>query len=85
MKTIELRHPYQATSIPDESVVLILGFFDGVYRGHQAVIRRAQDIAKEKGLKTALMTFNQHPSIVFRKMSKETMTYLTNPTQKKPG
>ncbi|MGH2162482.1 bifunctional riboflavin kinase/FAD synthetase, partial [Enterococcus faecalis] len=36
----------------------------------------------EKGLKLALMTFNQHPSIVFQKIIPENMTNLTSLEQK---
>ena len=69
MKIIKIRHPYQADQIPPEDVVLVLGFFDGVHLGHQRVINRGKEIAKKEGLKLALMTFNQHPSIVFKKIN----------------
>ena len=82
MNIIELRHPFEKERVIKEEVVLVLGFFDGVHRGHQAVIEQGKKLAKEKNLKLALMTFNQHPSIVFQKMSKETMTYLTSMHQK---
>ncbi|CAI3367524.1 bifunctional riboflavin kinase/FAD synthetase [Enterococcus cecorum] len=82
MNIIELRHPFEKERVIKEEVVLVLGFFDGVHRGHQAVIEQGKKLAKEKNLKLALMTFNQHPSIVFQKMSKETMTYLTSMNQK---
>lgn len=72
-----LKHPYDIDDIQKEPIVLILGFFDGVHRGHQAVIKRGVQIAKEKGLKSALMTFNRHPSIVYRSFSPEDYGYLT--------
>ncbi|GEQ38708.1 riboflavin biosynthesis protein RibF [Tetragenococcus halophilus] len=83
MKVIEFRHPYSKNIIPDEDVVLVLGFFDGVHKGHQKVIETGRKIADKKGLKLAVMTFNQHPSIVFQKVKPEEMKYLTNPEQKK--
>lgn len=82
MQIIEIRHPYQPEKIPTEPVVLVLGFFDGVHKGHQKVIEQGRKIADEKGLKLALMTFNQHPSIVFQKISVDEMKYLTNLEQK---
>lgn len=82
MEIIELRHPFKAQQIPTEEVVLVLGFFDGVHRGHQAVIETGKKIAQEKQLKLAVMTFNQHPSIVFQKINPETMKYLTTVEQK---
>jgi riboflavin kinase/FMN adenylyltransferase len=46
-----------------ESVVCI-GTFDGVHRGHQAVIRRAVEKARELGLPCALLTFDRHPAAI---------------------
>lgn len=82
MEIIELRHPYNKAQIIDEELVLVLGFFDGVHRGHQAVIETGKKMANERKLKLAVMTFNQHPSIVFQKVQKETMKYLTTIEQK---
>ncbi|QIL46412.1 riboflavin biosynthesis protein RibF [Vagococcus coleopterorum] len=82
MEVIELHHPYKQDQIPTGEVVLVLGFFDGVHRGHQEVIKRGREAAEKKGLKLAVMTFNQHPSIVFKKIDPQTMTYLTTVEQK---
>lgn len=41
--------------------VVTIGNFDGVHLGHQALIRRAVDKAKELGVKTTVMTFEPHP------------------------
>lgn len=82
MQIIEIRHPYDQSKIPTEPVVLVLGFFDGVHKGHQRVIETGRKIAEEKGLKLALMTFNHHPSIVFKKEPAEKMRYLTSLEQK---
>lgn len=40
---------------------LALGFFDGVHLGHQAVIKNAVDYAHENELKSAVVTFVDHP------------------------
>lgn len=77
MKVVNIHHPYQANQIPTDNVVLALGFFDGVHLGHQEVIATAKKIANEKNLKLALMTFNQHPSIVFQKIDPDQMKYLS--------
>ena len=42
-------------------VCLMIGNYDGVHLGHQAVINRAQNIAQEHGLKTAVLSFEPHP------------------------
>ena len=44
-----------------QECVVALGFFDGVHRGHQAVIRRAAELAAERGLKLRVVTFDRRP------------------------
>lgn len=51
-------------SLTQEPSVLALGFFDGVHCGHQHVIAKAQQIAKEKNLICSVMTFHPHPKEV---------------------
>ncbi|MBP2313215.1 bifunctional riboflavin kinase/FAD synthetase [Azospirillum soli] len=46
--------------------VVALGNFDGVHRGHQAVIGMAQRIARDLNAPSAVMTFEPHPRSVFR-------------------
>ncbi|TLG81220.1 riboflavin biosynthesis protein RibF [Vagococcus zengguangii] len=82
MELIEIHHPYDPSAIPSGDVVMTLGFFDGVHRGHQAVIKRAKEEAIKRGLKLAVMTFNQHPSIVFQKIDPKAVRYLTTVEQK---
>lgn len=82
MKIIQLNHPYDKNKIESEPIVLILGYFDGVHRGHQAVIKKGIKLAKEKGLKSALMTFNHPPSVVYRPLISEDIQLLTPPTIK---
>jgi riboflavin kinase/FMN adenylyltransferase len=43
-----------------------IGVFDGVHRGHQALVGRAVEIAREKQVPCVLMTFDPHPSEVVR-------------------
>ncbi|HYT39866.1 MAG TPA: bifunctional riboflavin kinase/FAD synthetase [Acidimicrobiia bacterium] len=50
---------------PDGSVVTI-GAFDGVHLGHQALLRLVRERAAERGLPTALVTFDRHPAQVVR-------------------
>lgn len=41
--------------------VLALGFFDGVHRGHGALLERTVQRAKELGAEPAVITFDTHP------------------------
>jgi riboflavin kinase/FMN adenylyltransferase len=46
--------------------VMSIGVFDGVHRGHQALIRRAVRQGGELGLPVMVMTFDPHPAEVVR-------------------
>jgi len=44
---------------------LAIGNFDGVHRGHQALLARLREVASELGLESAVMTFEPHPREFF--------------------
>ena len=44
--------------------VATLGNFDGVHRGHRAVLRTVTDLARERGLSAVAVTFDPHPVAV---------------------
>ncbi|RRD94002.1 bifunctional riboflavin kinase/FAD synthetase [Clostridiales bacterium COT073_COT-073] len=46
-------------------IVVILGNFDGIHRGHNLLVEKAKQIGLENGLKTAVLTFAPHPLKVF--------------------
>ncbi|GAA3025726.1 bifunctional riboflavin kinase/FAD synthetase [Kitasatospora albolonga] len=46
--------------------VVTIGSFDGVHRGHQLIIGRAVERARELGVKAVVVTFDPHPSEVVR-------------------
>ncbi len=46
--------------------VVAIGNFDGVHRGHQAVLGKALDEAREIGVPALVLTFDPHPRSVFR-------------------
>lgn len=82
MNVIHLKYPHQLKEVDTStSYSLALGFFDGVHRGHQAVIKNAIDKSKELNAKSAVMTFDPHPSIVLGGR-KEKVFYIT-PLQQK--
>ncbi|CAN5154728.1 bifunctional riboflavin kinase/FAD synthetase [soil metagenome] len=43
-----------------------IGAYDGVHRGHRAVIAEVRRLAAERGLVTAAVTFDRHPASVVR-------------------
>ena len=60
--------------------VVTIGAFDGVHLGHQALLRLVRQKAVERGLPTALVTFDRHPAQVVRPESAPRL--LTNLDQK---
>lgn len=62
MKVYELSYPDNYLVSQSESYALAIGFFDGLHKGHQEVIQTAIKEAKSLRIKSAVMTFNPHPS-----------------------
>ncbi|MRG67454.1 bifunctional riboflavin kinase/FAD synthetase [Rhizobium pusense] len=46
--------------------VVAIGNFDGVHRGHRAVLDRALELAEARGVPALVLTFEPHPRSVFR-------------------
>lgn len=46
---------------PNHNVSLCLGFFDGVHQGHKVVLKNTVNIARQNGVKSAVLTFKEHP------------------------
>lgn len=45
---------------------LTIGVYDGVHRGHQAVIRSTRLLAEQLGARSAVVTFEPHPAYLLR-------------------
>lgn len=52
-------HQYQGS-------VLVIGNFDGIHKGHKALIQKAAEAAHEKNRPAGLLTFEPHPRELFR-------------------
>ncbi|WP_316861512.1 bifunctional riboflavin kinase/FAD synthetase [uncultured Cohaesibacter sp.] len=63
---VDIKHPEQP--LPDQlkGGVVAIGNFDGMHRGHQAVLEDALQEARQKGLKAIALTFEPHPRTLFR-------------------
>ena len=48
------------------NLVVAIGNFDGVHRGHQALLAEAKKIATAHGKKLGVLTFEPHPRSLFR-------------------
>src|ERR1700688_5004587 len=65
------REGAQAIDIgPLDGAVVAIGNFDGVHRGHRAVIGAALSRARTLGRKAAALTFSPHPRLFLRPQDK---------------
>jgi len=56
-----------ATSVSEpQPCVATIGFFDGVHRGHQFLIRHLVETARQDGLQSTIITFDEHPRKVLQ-------------------
>ncbi|MFO1336920.1 MAG: bifunctional riboflavin kinase/FAD synthetase [Burkholderiaceae bacterium] len=57
-----LHHPHP---LPGPGCALTIGNFDGVHRGHQAMLALLINEARHRGLRSCVMTFEPHPRDYF--------------------
>jgi riboflavin kinase / FMN adenylyltransferase len=67
VKVIAIEHPHRFNAHDFPPLAMALGFFDGVHKGHQKVIKTAVDTARSRGISSSVMTFDPHPSAVLGK------------------
>lgn len=81
-----MTHPFlnvvdpAAAPVGLEGAVVAIGNFDGLHRGHRAVLARAQALAASLGRPCAVLTFEPHPADYFAKRS--VVFRLTPPAEK---
>ena len=51
---------------PGERSVVTIGAYDGVHRGHQAVIAEVRKLGERLGARSVVLTFDRHPASVVR-------------------
>lgn len=57
--------------------VVVIGNFDGVHLGHQAVLRQARALADARSLRCLVLTFDPHPAAVLGRVPPARLTTLT--------
>lgn len=60
-RVMELRQGQRSLPLDTSGTAVAVGFFDGVHRGHQLVLRRTVDAARAMGLEPVALTFDRHP------------------------
>ena len=76
MKTIRIKNEQDIQQI--EHTVLVLGYFDGLHKGHQALFAEARKIASDKDLQIAVLTFPESPKLTFVRYQPSLMLHLTS-------
>ncbi len=68
MQAHSFQHITDLAQFPDKlrGGVVAIGNFDGVHRGHRAVLDLARDEAAKRGVPALALTFEPHPRTVFR-------------------
>lgn len=58
---------HRGEAIPElRPCVATIGFFDGVHRGHQFLIRHLVETARKEGVQATVITFDEHPRRVLQ-------------------
>lgn len=62
---------HRPEDIPSDlaGTVVTIGVFDGVHKGHRAVLKETVRQAKERGLASVALTFDPHPATVHSKVN----------------
>ncbi len=66
----------------EEETVLVLGYFDGLHRGHKELFGQARLIADKKGLKVAVLTFPESPKLTFARFEPELLLHIVSPQKR---
>jgi riboflavin kinase / FMN adenylyltransferase len=66
---MQVLHDVGSCPRSDAGTVVTIGAYDGVHLGHRAVIATCRRIAAQRGIATAVVTFDRHPATVVRPTS----------------
>lgn len=63
---VQVIHGIGPCPTPTDPSAVTIGAYDGVHRGHRAVIAEVRDLAARLGVQTVVVTFDRHPAMVVR-------------------
>jgi riboflavin kinase/FMN adenylyltransferase len=73
---------FKEKNVDPAPTILVLGYFDGLHRGHQALFDKARDLAREKNASISVLTFPESPILVFEKFQEDLLKHLTSYDQR---
>ncbi len=66
----------------DQRSIVTVGTFDGVHRGHRAIIERMRAVARARHARTVVVTFEPHPRLVLQRSTQQPFGLLTTLAEK---
>ena len=63
----------------DDEIILTIGNFDGIHKGHSSILSKLKNEAQNLNLKTAILSFDPHPKVYFN----DEKNFLINSKSKK--
>ncbi|MFR3960354.1 MAG: adenylyltransferase/cytidyltransferase family protein, partial [Streptococcus salivarius] len=66
----------------EKGTVLVLGYFDALHRGHKVLFDKARQIADDKQLEVAVLTFNESPQLTFQRYTDDLLLHITAPQRR---
>jgi len=66
MSRVRVIRGWEGLAADDRGAAVAMGSFDGVHKGHQAVISLARESARALGAPLGVITFDPHPRVFFR-------------------
>lgn len=80
MKIIKINHYSDIKQT--KPTVLVLGYFDGIHLGHQALLQKAREIANEKGISVTVLTFPESPRLTFPRFTLDFLNHIVYPEKR---
>ncbi|WEV44684.1 bifunctional riboflavin kinase/FAD synthetase [Streptococcaceae bacterium ESL0687] len=77
MEIIELKSIYDIKKNKD-GLILVLGYFDGLHKGHKKLFEEAKKLAQILNLKIAVLTFPESPKLAFSRFSPDLLLHLSS-------
>ncbi|WEV60181.1 bifunctional riboflavin kinase/FAD synthetase [Streptococcaceae bacterium ESL0729] len=77
MEVIKLESVYDIKKNKD-GLILVLGYFDGLHRGHKKLFDEAKKLAQILNLKIAVLTFPESPKLAFSRFSPDLLFHLSS-------